>query len=244
MLVYLIIMADYHSLTARVNCIFLWPAFLICAALLQLLQIADAQAQIYRCGDIWTTSACEAGAQPALIETERSPNEADMERRKKREIFLAFDTVRANAEREFGFSFASASAANLCYSDAYSLKECEEAVRIADQALNQRVLVAMEQTRARLAIEGEQSKVEQPTTIVIEQPGWEDFYYYDYPNRRYPKKHRDDPGGGIDRRPPHKPGSSGEAPSKLPAEVPKPPSSFGKSVAADGEGGFTAGGRR
>lgn len=122
------------------------------------------EADIQRCGDIWTNRGCESNGGERLSERPRSERtEAERLMSKKRFIFNDLDIRRLKANREYDFSFNVVSAQEICLSETSTLEDCQRAVNAADEQLDKRIATALESQK----LAHQKTVDERPTQTVV-----------------------------------------------------------------------------
>lgn len=133
-------------------------------AVLALSVARASEADIQRCGEIWTNRGCESNGGQRLSERPRSERtEAERIMSKKRFIFNDLDIRRLKANREYDFNFNVVSAQEICLSDTATLEDCQKAVNAADEQLDKRIATALESQK----LAHQKTVDERPTQTVV-----------------------------------------------------------------------------
>ncbi len=175
----------YHIGMVRVS------PFLLCLGLFA--AVSTGQAEIQRCGDMWTNRGCSTeGASDSIAErptAQRSEGERAMS--KKRFIFNDLDLRRLKAAREHSLSINIMSAQEACLSEATSLEDCQLAVDAADEKLDRRIAAVVESEKAAAKLKEAERPNQTVVTVVENRP--RNIYIV------HPRRHAEEGEGVLDR---------------------------------------------
>lgn len=140
----------------------------VCGAItLGLLLPIPVNAELTKCGTIWTNQGCPAGAEITLDESRYEPRSPEQVLRdRKRLLRHEFEIHAAEMRREHGVTIPTAEVGSVCTDPESSVEQCRAAVAQAEDDLNRRVEISLRSAEVKRGNK-EEPRPETPNKVTI-----------------------------------------------------------------------------